>query len=238
MKDDISHSRAGALLVAGGMSSRMAGQDKIFLPLLGRPLLSYTLEALENTTEIESIVLVLSRENLEQGEYMIAQGNWRKISAICSGGTRRQDSVAAGLKHMADVPYIVVQDGARPCVTPALITHGLDVACETGAAIAAIPAKDTLKAVDDSGHIMHTLDRSGIWLAQTPQIFSSDILREAHRTIHEDVNDDATMVERMGVKVRVYMGSHENLKITTAEDIALAEAVLRKQGYSDKSEIG
>ena len=238
MKDDIAHPRAGALLVAGGTSSRMAGQDKIFLPLLGRPLLSYSLEALESTPEIESIVLVLSRENLQQGEYLVAHGHWEKVSTICLGGTRRQDSVAAGLEHIQDLSYIVVQDGARPCVTPSLIAQGLDAACETGAAIAAVPAKDTLKVVDDDGRIHDTLDRSRIWLAQTPQVFSADILRAAHGTIHEDVSDDATMVELIGVQVKVYMGSHENLKVTTVEDIALAEALLRKQGYHDESETG
>ena len=132
-----------------------------------------------------------------------------------------------GLEALGPCAWVVVHDGARPLVTPQLIEEGLAAARETGAAVCGLPAGDTVKRVDEQGQVMRTLDRRRLWLVQTPQVFRYDILREAHERSRRTATDDAALVERLGHRVRVYPGSSRNLKVTTPEDLALAEALLK-----------
>ncbi len=226
------HPRVGAILVAAGASRRMGGRDKVFLPLLGKPLIGYTLQAFHASPLVDAIVLVLSQHNVADGRRLVQQAGFHKVRDICTGGQRRQDSVRCGLERLADMHWVLVHDGARPCVDASLIERGLRHAAETGAATAAVPVKDTIKLAGADMLVDRTLPRDQLWAVQTPQVFLKSLLMEAHQRVVEDVTDDASMVERMGGKVRLFMGSYENIKVTTPEDIAIAEALLRARGVA------
>jgi len=210
----------------------MGGADKLWAPLEGsdgttRPLLSYALRAFESCARIDSIVLVAAPDAADRAEALVRDERIAKVCAIVPGGARRQDSVRAGLAALGACEWVVVHDGARPLVTPELIERGLEAARETGASCCALPASDTVKESDENGIALRTLDRSRIWLAQTPQVFRYDLLVDAHRRCEGDATDDASMVETLGVKVRLYEGSRRNLKVTTPEDLELARTLLR-----------
>jgi 2-C-methyl-D-erythritol 4-phosphate cytidylyltransferase len=207
----------------------MAGLDKLFAPLSGWPLLARTLTAFQECAAVHRVVLVLAAENLARGLALAEEENLTKVRTVCLGGRRRQDSVREGLETLGPCAWVVVHDGARPLVTPQLIEEGLVAARETGAAVCGLPAQETVKRVDDHGQVARTLDRRRLWLIQTPQVFRYDILREAYERSRRPATDDAALVERLGVKVRVYLGSPRNLKVTTPEDLALAEALLKSQ---------
>ena len=208
----------------------MKGVDKIFAPLAGRPLIAWTLDAFQECDAVHRVVLVLSRANLERGWALLAQGCWPKVAFLLAGGRRRQDSVRAGLSALEGCRWAIIHDGARPFVTGELIEEGLKEARISGAAVAAVRAKDTVKAVDSKGVVLKTLPREDLWLVQTPQVFDYELIRQAHRLTGQHVTDDAMLVERQGRQVRVYPGSYENIKVTTSEDLAVAEflAVRRK----------
>jgi 2-C-methyl-D-erythritol 4-phosphate cytidylyltransferase len=131
---------------------------------------------------------------------------------------------------LGETEWTVVHDGARPCVDGAMIETGLREARDTGAAVAAVPVKDTIKAVGTGRVVTETLDREGLWLIQTPQVFRTDLLTAAHEEVSEDVTDDASMLERCGHAVKVFMGSYDNVKVTVPEDVSIVEAVLRGRG--------
>lgn len=219
--------RVGAVIAAGGLSSRMGGIDKIFVPVAGRPLVWHTLAAFEGCAAVHQVVMVLPEAGVERGRGLVEEGGFSKVTAVCGGGPRRQDSVARGLERLPGCAWVVVHDGARPCVTAELVERGLEEARPTGAAVAGVPLKDTLKAVGAGGAIEGTPSREGLWAAQTPQVFRAGLLAEAHRRVTGDVTDDASMVEALGGRVRAYAGRYDNIKVTTPEDIALAEAILR-----------
>ena len=222
----------GAILVAAGASRRMDGTDKIFAPLLRRPLVTYSLSALSRSSCVGAIVLVLAEDSLQRGRRMMRSGEWPKLTAVCAGGGRRQDSVRLGLDRLPPCGWVVVHDGARPLLDGTTIAAGLAAARSTGASVAAVPVKDTIKMADAGGVVTRTIDRERLWAVQTPQIFRRGLLADAHRAIVEDVTDDASMVEMMGASVRIFRGSYENLKVTTPEDLVVAQSILagRRRG--------
>ena len=214
-----------AIIVAAGRGERMAGADKLWAPVAGRPLLAHTIAAFEACGAIDRVVLVVAKENLERGRELA--GAFATVRDVVAGGATRQESVRAGLDALDDAAWVVVHDGARPLVTPDLIERGFEAARETGAACCALPAPDTVKEANEAGAIARTLDRSRLWLAQTPQVVRYDLLVEAHRRAEGLATDDAALVEALGVEVRLYEGSPRNLKVTTPDDLAIAEALLR-----------
>src|SRR5271157_5967198 len=219
----------GAIIVAAGKSQRMSGTDKIFAPLAGQPVLLRVLEPFIDCTGVDRIVVVLNNRNYDEGKALIVEQNWEKDVAVCIGGRRRQDSVLAGLKLLGDCDLVVIQDGARPMVTVGLIEDGLETAKETGAAIAAVPATDTIKLADKEMIAQQTLPRDSLWLCQTPQVFIYDVLIKAYREATAEVTDDAQIVEMAGGKVKLYMGSYDNIKITTPADLAIAEMLWKRR---------
>ncbi|GBD11185.1 2-C-methyl-D-erythritol 4-phosphate cytidylyltransferase [bacterium HR23] len=219
----------GAIVLGAGSSQRMGGRDKVFTPLCGRPALAWVLDALERAPSVDMVAVVLSPENVGRGQALLAAGSWRKPIGVCLGGARRQDSVRQGLGALPPCYWVVVHDAGRPCLTPDLVERCLASARETGSTICAVPAKDTVKVVNEDLWVVETLPRERLWLVQTPQAFRRALLEEAHRRIQETVTDDASMVERLGVRVKVVMGDYSNLKITTPEDIPMAEAILRSR---------
>jgi 2-C-methyl-D-erythritol 4-phosphate cytidylyltransferase len=219
-----------AIIVAAGWGKRMGGVDKIFAPLAGRPLLTWVLDTFNRCKLIDQIIVVLSEENLKQGERLVLERDWSKVSDVCLGGEERQRSVANGLKLIKDCSWVVIHDGARPLVTEVMIENGLKAAEESGAAVAAVPVTDTIKLADDNGFVLGTPPRNRLWAVQTPQIFRFDIITEAHNKAEGMVTDDAALVERLEYKTKLYMGSYDNIKITTFSDMALAEILLKGGG--------
>ncbi len=208
----------------------MGGLDKTFAPIWGTPLILHTLGQFDDFAPVAEVVLVLAPGSLEQGRQLVAQRGYRKISHICAGGARRQDSVRAGLEALNPCDLVMVHDGARPGLDQALLHRGLEAVRECGAAVAGVPVKDTIKVVSTGGMVTQTPPRESLWAAQTPQIFRYDLLTDAHRQCTEDVTDDAAMVESLGHPVKMFLGSYENLKVTTPEDMAVVEAVLKGRG--------
>ena len=219
----------GAILLGAGFSTRMRSLDKIVSPLADRPLISHSTETFEQSSFIDSIVLVVASNNVHKVTGLVEENGWRKVVNVCTGGARRQDSVRAGLEQLSDYDLIVVHDGARPFVSDEIIAAGVAAATDHGAAVAAIPVSDTIKLVNSTATVIETLPRDGLWAIQTPQVFNYDLLQKAHREIHGDVTDDAAMVEAIGGTVKVFKGSNDNIKVTTPEDWAIAQGILESR---------
>jgi 2-C-methyl-D-erythritol 4-phosphate cytidylyltransferase len=224
-----------AIIVAAGTSSRMQGRDKLWVPLAGRITLARSIDVFDASPLIQGIVLVVNEGRIPEVTALCQQEGWGKILTIVAGGSRRQDSVRAGLEALAEqVPmtrWVMISDAARPFVTPLLLEAGLKAAQEHQAAIAAVPVKDTVKQVQQ-GLVTATLDRSQLWAIQTPQVFSFPLILQAHSMAQEDATDDAVLVERLGQRVAIFPGSYTNIKITTPEDVLIAEALLRGNALS------
>ncbi|MBA7702818.1 2-C-methyl-D-erythritol 4-phosphate cytidylyltransferase [subsurface metagenome] len=220
----------GAIIVAAGESRRMGGGDKVFALLNGKPLLACVVDAFERCNSVDQIVVVVNEENLKRCQQLVVEQGRSKVSEVCLGGRRRQDSVAAGLSRLGHCDWVVIHDGARPLITVDLIERGLEVAKETGAAVAAVPVTDTIKIAGDDRLVQQTLSRQSLWAVQTPQVFRFDIITEAYRQAEAEVTDDASLVEQLGYKVKLYMGSYDNIKVTTPDDLALAEVLWQKYG--------
>ena len=221
---------AAAIILAAGRGTRMgtAGPDKLFADLAGRPVLAWTLLAFERAREIERIIVPTRPDCLDQVLAVAhAAGIAKPLEAVL-GGERRQDSVAAGLTVLArSVDVVSVHDGARPLVHPDEIDAGVRLARQHEAVVLAAPVVDTIKRVGPDGRILGTPPRAELVLALTPQTFRVDLLRRAHAASSDDATDDAALVERLGEPVRVCAGSRRNIKITTPEDLVVAEALLR-----------
>lgn len=223
------YEKVGAVIAAAGESRRMGGIDKVFAPLGGKPALARVIDTFQKCRLINQIIVVVNAKNIEKCRKLVAEERWHKVSDICAGGRRRQDSVAAGLKKL-NCQWVVIHDGARPLVTKELIERGLKAAQETGAAVAAIPVTDTIKIADDDRIVRQTPPRQNLWAVQTPQVFRVDIIARAYKRAKGEVTDDASLVEKLNHKVKLYMGSYDNIKITSPHDLALAEVLLKKHG--------
>ncbi len=222
--------RAGAVLVAAGQARRMGGLAKTLHLLAGRPAISYSLDALQNTESIDQIVVVCNDETRAAVQAIVTANAWSKVSGLTLGGARRQDSVAAGLAAIdAACDVVVIHDGARPFATPALFDACVGAARMHGAAIAAAPAVDTLKRVVND-EVRATIDRSDLWAAQTPQAFQTGLLREAFALAERaglDVTDEAMLLEKIGHPIYIVKNTGFNLKLTHTADLTIAEAYAR-----------
>jgi len=221
-------SQTGVVIAAAGVSQRF-GTDKAFLPLAGKPLVAWSVDVCQSCELVSQIVIVLNENNLDLGQKVAMERCWSKVVDVCLGGKRRQDSVRQGLSKLKGCDWVIIHDGGRPFLTLELIQEGLEAAQYTGAAVAAVPVKDTVKRGDDNWMVRETLNRQELWAVQTPQVFRFDIITKAHEQISRDVTDDASLVEQMGHKVKLYVGSYANIKITTPEDFALAEVIARNR---------
>ena len=219
--------KLGAVIVAAGTSQRMGGINKLFASLMRKPLLAWSVDTCQRYSLVQQIVLVLNNEDLARVRRLKKERGWSKV-ALCQGGTKRQDSVKEGLKQIRDCDLVMIHDGARPFLTRDLIEDGLKIVGEIEAAVAAVPVKDTIKIATDERLIGETLQRDKLWAAQTPQIFSFDVINKAYTNLTTDVTDDATAVERLGRKVQLYMGDYRNIKVTTTEDLEVARIIARK----------
>ena len=216
----------GAIVVAAGESRRMQGIDKIFYPLNGVPLVLHSISVLWAHPLIGRIVLVTSKRNIEQAQDLIAAQHPGGSISVCEGGDRRQDSVRLGLERLEGCDLVVVHDGARPFISQKLLERGISAVHDGGAAIAAVPVKDTIKQSDGGDIVARTIPRDKLRSVQTPQIFGASLLKEAHQQVRQTVTDDASMVEAMGHPVKLFFGSYYNIKITTPEDLTFAQAII------------
>jgi 2-C-methyl-D-erythritol 4-phosphate cytidylyltransferase/2-C-methyl-D-erythritol 2,4-cyclodiphosphate synthase len=215
------------------------GQPKQWLPLGGRPLLYWTLRAFQECPAVREVVLVVPGEDLERARREVVEAyGLAKVRRIVAGGAERQDSVLNGFRALSGRPDLVmVHDGARPLVSREVLERAIQATAEHGATLSAVPVRDTLKRVDGAGGVVATLEREGVWQAQTPQTFRYELLEEAFElALREGVRatDEAGLVERLGHRVQVVMGSPENFKVTTPEDVELAEILLKE----DKLRVG
>lgn len=221
----------GAIVVGAGTGQRFGNVEKAFYPVFGRPLLCWAVEVFERAPDVDRVCLVLAAGSVERGRAVARACGWRKVTDVVAGGRERQDSVRAGLEALPGCAWMVVHDAARPLVTEDMIRAGLQAARRHGAAIAAIPVRDTLKRVDvTSALVQGTVDRAGLWSAQTPQAFQAGILQAAFAAAGDQAGaytDDAAIVEAAGYPVTVFPGELENIKLTLPGDVALVEALLR-----------
>lgn len=230
------------IIVAAGSGERMGGVQKAFAPLLGREMVAYSLRAMEDSHDVDHIVLVVAPDSVEKAASLVSSMGLCKVSAVCAGGNTRRESVLAGLQAAPDgSENTLVHDGARPCITTELIARGVAAAREHGAGVPAVPVQDTIKEAGQDGRVAATPDRSRLYAAQTPQAFRTELLKRAHAEAPADlVLDDASLVEALGEPVHLFEGDAGNIKVTTPTDVAVAEAILRQQGNTapDESEAG
>lgn len=228
-----------AIIAAGGSGRRMRGAvSKQYLHVRGRPILARTLAVFEHSADIDEVILVVPGPDVQMvRERMLAPGSMAKVRHILAGGAQRQDSVRNGLAAVdGGTGIVLIHDAARPFVSPDLISRMVQEARLYGAVTAGIAVTDTVKRVDADGWILETQDRSLLWMTQTPQAFRCDIIRKAYRKADEDrfyATDDAALVERIGVPVKMIAAGAENIKITTPEDLRMAEAIA---GRDEKEE--
>jgi 2-C-methyl-D-erythritol 4-phosphate cytidylyltransferase/2-C-methyl-D-erythritol 2,4-cyclodiphosphate synthase len=221
------------VVLAAGRGARFGGTvPKSLIPLRGRPLVSYSLEVLDQVAGVEAVVVVVPAAAVGAVQDLVRQAGFRKISAVVPGGEDRQASAARGLAVLPPGPEVVlVHDGARPLLPASLVQAVAEAAARDGGATAAVPIDDTIKRGED-GWVSGMIDRAGLYRIQTPQAFRRALLEQAHQEAARAgfrATDDASLVERLGHRVRLVPGTPENLKVTVPEDLALAEAVLRRR---------
>ena len=231
-----------AIIVAAGRGERMHSKtNKIFLPLLGVPVLLHTVRVFVESGLFGEIRIVCNAENRAEMQDMLREAGYGRIQLV-PGGATRQASVRAGLLSLPEETELVaIHDGARPLVTAETVRRAIAQAEKKGSAVAAVPLKDTIKRADADGLILETPDRSELYTIQTPQVFRFDEIRAAHeaRAGEQTATDDAMLMEAEGLPVYLSEGDPENLKITTPEDIPVAEQILRKReaGGTEKMEM-
>ena len=221
----------GVIIPAAGQGKRMGvGYNKQFIELRGLPILAHTVRLFEESSYVSEIVIVGAEGDLLDIKELVYHHKFIKVVAICQGGPQRQDSVRAGVQALsATTQRVVVHDGARPLLTLQEFHRFLSATEEFSAAIMGLQLKDTIKRVDRSGKVLETLSREGLRAVQTPQIFDRGILEEAHgkaESVGYYGTDDAALLERMGYPVQMVEGSQENIKVTTPDDLWLAERIL------------
>ena len=227
--------RNTAIVLAAGQGKRMHSRiQKQFLEIGHRPILYYSLECFQKSPLIQEIILVTSEEMISYCKREIVERyNFTKVTKVIAGGRERYDSVYQGLLACEDCNYVFIHDGARPFITEEILERGIFGVQETGACAIGMPSKDTIKISDKDGFIQSTPDRSQVWSIQTPQIFAYPLIRSAHESLRKKdmsgVTDDAMVVEQeKGTKIRLVEGSYQNIKITTPEDLDVAETFLKK----------
>jgi 2-C-methyl-D-erythritol 4-phosphate cytidylyltransferase len=227
--------KVGAVICAAGVSTRMNSKmSKQLIPLRGRPLIAHTLSEFEKSTRISEVVLVVNRGVIDYyKQNVVERYHFKKVRRVVGGGVNRQDSVYSGLLALS--PYIEIvsiHDGARPLVTSELIDKTVELLGDKNGIVVAVPAQDTIKIVGEDGIVVETPKRSSLWAVQTPQVFPLKLIKEAIERANEEGfvgTDDASLMERLGYKVHIVLGTKENMKITTPIDLTIAEVIMNER---------
>jgi len=221
-----------AVIAAAGSSGRMCGEDKLFVEIAGKPALAHTLCAFQSTGLVDEIIVVARAEKFEHVGELCRQHGIEKATKVMAGGPTRLESVMSGvLAASKKARIIAIHDGARPCVDSGVIERAISSASQHHAVAPAVPVSSTLKRAEN-GNVLETVDRDGLFEIQTPQVFTAEVIKAAlTNAINKaaDVTDDCMAAELIGAKVRITEGSRSNIKLTTSEDIAIAEAILMKR---------
>lgn len=222
--------RTSVIIPAAGSGSRMkAGENKQFLKLAGKPVIIHTLLIFECNKHVDEIIVVAKKEEINRFEQLLKEYNLKTKISIVAGGETRQESVHKGIEAMdKETEYVVVHDGARPFIKQEKLNSMFSEVFEKNAVIMAVPTKDTIKRVNKN-KVVETLNRKELWNIQTPQMFERDLIERAYKHALESEftgTDDSSLVEFMGEEVSVLMGSYNNIKITTPEDLVFGEMVL------------
>jgi 2-C-methyl-D-erythritol 4-phosphate cytidylyltransferase len=220
------------IIVAAGRGERMGGDvDKAFLSLGPKPVLAYSLVAFQHCDDIDEIIIVVRKERVDSARSMAQMFGCTKVVKVVAGGAKRQASVANGLEALgADTRVVAVHDGARPCVTPRMISDTVQSALSHGSGVAAVKVTDTVKYVERGLTVTRTIDREKLWLVQTPQAFEVDLLKQAFEEVRKrkaTVTDEASAVELLGKEVRLVPVSATNIKVTMADDLLMASTFLK-----------
>ena len=222
-----------AVVVAAGSSRRMGGENKLLLPLCGKPVLAHTLTAFQMCGAVRDIVLVCREQDMEVYRTLAAENGITKLRTLTRGGDTRTESVLAGVSAASEACALVaVHDGARPLILPEQVDDMVRLGQRTYGAAPALPVTDTVKVADMAGLVQSTPDRKTLYAVQTPQVFQANILKAALQSAIQagaDITDDCSAVERLGKEVWLAPGWRENIKITTREDLTMAEAFLRER---------
>lgn len=228
-----------AIVLSAGNGSRMKSDiPKQYMDLNGYPVIYYSLKAFQDS-DVSSIILVTGKNDIEYcRKEIVDKYNLTKVKAIVPGGKERYDSVFEGIKAAMGADYVMIHDGARPMISQEIIKRSWDEVVKCGACVAAMPVKDTIRIVNDEAYAIEAPDRKYLWMMQTPQSFSYDLLYRSYQKLYSDINDgkcvvsitdDAMVVEYgAGAKIKMIEGSYENIKITTPEDIFVAQTFLEK----------
>ncbi len=226
-------SKVVAIIAAAGQGKRMgASGNKQYLILRDKPMLAHTLILFQQSKLIHKIILVVGPEEISYCEGELVDRYSLSKAVVIPGGKERQDSVYLGLQQVGDADLVVVHDGARPLLTEDNLEKVVFAAKEQGAAILAVRVKDTIKIVDDQGLVVSTPPRNRLWAVQTPQAFQRELLQQAYeqaQRIGFYGTDEASLVELLQVPIKVIEGSYENLKVTTREDLSVAEAIMQRR---------
>lgn len=223
-----------AVIMAAGKGKRMGTQvSKQFLPICGKEILAWTVDIFQHSPSIHEILIVASKEGLEDVRTLCTQYGWTKVTAVIEGGKERQNSVCNGLSALSEkTDVVLIHDGVRPFVTEQMITESIAAALTYHGAVVGVPAKDTIKVCDAEHMAIQTPDRRTLWQIQTPQTFCKEHIAAAYQKAEEEGflgTDDASVMEYAGDHVKVIMGSYRNIKITTKEDLYIAEAFLKEE---------
>lgn len=226
--------KISAIIPSAGLGKRMDGIKKPYIELEGKPILAHTLEIFQHCQSVNNILVVTAKGDEEYCAVdVIKTYSIDKVTDIVAGGETRQDSVFNALQKLSsNTDMVIVHDAVRPFFTEAMIIESIEQASKYGSAVVAVPVKDTIKEADKDGIVQRTLDRQKLWAIQTPQTFKYDLIFQAHLKARDNgiqATDDASLIEQMGLKVKLIMGSYENIKITTPEDIIIAEAILKSK---------
>jgi 2-C-methyl-D-erythritol 4-phosphate cytidylyltransferase len=219
-----------AIILAGGKGKRMGTKiSKQYIELKGKPILYYTLTTFIECKDVDNIVLVLPKDEIEFCKTEILEKYSLKVDMIVEGGKERQDSVFNALSKVDDSEIVLIHDGARPFTSEKIIRDGIKYAKLYGAAAPGVMPKDTIKVIDEEGFSISTPNRNSLLAIQTPQVFKLEIIKECHDKIKRDnisVTDDTMVVENYNNKVYLYDGDYTNIKVTTPEDLILADKLI------------
>jgi len=219
-----------AIVPAGGSGTRLGLKTrKPFVMLSGKPLLYYALNVLERAGAISEIIVAAEESQIKRVKVLVKRFGFRKVKKVVAGGSTRSGSVKNCLDNITGDPDIVlIHDAARPLVSVRMITDAVKVASRYGACVVAVPESDTIKLCDGSGFVKRTIDRRDVFRAQTPQAFKTALIRRAYGSTGEGrgATDDSSILEGKGIKIKILPGSYRNIKVTTREDLKIAEALL------------